>query len=179
MATTAEREQWQRGRGTTVDPQITEEGRVGSVLGARDSPEVCGADHGEVSVPLQPVEVHGGAWRRSQSRCMPEAAAILLETHTGAGSWKNLWNHGKSSPHWSRSAGRTFDPTVDPCFSSLFFKDCILWKGPMLEFVKTCSSWEGLILEKFMEDCCLWEGSHGGAGEECESSSWGGRNSKD
>ena len=34
--------------------------------------------------------------------------------------------------------------------------------------MKDCSPWEGLTLEKFVEDCLLWEGPHGGAGEECE-----------
>ena len=34
--------------------------------------------------------------------------------------------------------------------------------------MKNCSPWEGLTLEKFMEDCLSWEGSHTGAGEECE-----------
>ena len=34
-------------------------------------------------------------------------------------------------------------------------------------FVKN-SPWEGHVLEKFVEDCLLWEGLHAGAGEECE-----------
>jgi len=41
--------------------------------------------------------------------------------------------------HWSRFAGRTCDPMGDPRWSSLFLKDCTLWAG--------------LTLEKFMEDC--------------------------
>ncbi|TRZ18074.1 hypothetical protein HGM15179_009029 [Zosterops borbonicus] len=81
-------------------------------------------------------------------------------------------DHGKSSPHWSRFAGRTFDPMEDPRWSSLFLRNCTPWKGHMLEqFVKKCSSWEELILEKFMEDYCLWERSHGGAGEDYEDGS--------
>ncbi|KAJ7399547.1 hypothetical protein BTVI_113888 [Pitangus sulphuratus] len=32
---------------------------------------------------------------------------------------------------------------------------------PMLEqFVKNCSPWEGLTLEKLIEDCLLWEAPH-------------------
>ena len=55
----------------------------------------------------------------------------------------------------------------DPQWSSVFLKDCTLWKGRMLEqFVKNCSTKEGPTLEKFMEDCFLWEGPHAGAGEE-------------
>jgi len=34
--------------------------------------------------------------------------------------------------------------------------------------VKNCSPWEGLTLEKFVEDCLLWEGSHAGTREEYE-----------
>jgi len=45
----------------------------------------------------------------------------------------------------------------DPCWSSLFLKDCTPWKG--------------LMLEQFMEDCLPWEVHHAGAGEECEESS--------
>jgi len=39
----------------------------------------------------------------------------------------------------------------------------------MLEqFVKNCSPWEGVILEKLLKDCVSWERPHAGAGEECE-----------
>jgi len=39
----------------------------------------------------------------------------------------------------------------------------------MLEhLVKSCSPWEGLTLEKFVENCLLWEGPHSGAWEGCE-----------
>ncbi|KAK4828799.1 hypothetical protein QYF61_000856 [Mycteria americana] len=57
----------------------------------------------------------------------------------------------------------------DPCWSSLFLKDCAPWKGPILEqFVKNFSLWEGPTLEKFVEGCFPWEGPHAGAEEECE-----------
>jgi len=42
----------------------------------------------------------------------------------------------------------------DPRWSSLFLKDC--------------SPREGLVLEKLMENCLLWEGPHAGAGEKYE-----------
>ncbi|KAK4826180.1 hypothetical protein QYF61_006042 [Mycteria americana] len=129
------------------------------------------------AVPLQPMEVHGGADihlqpmrtpRWSRWMCAKEAVT-LWEAHAGAGSWQDLWTHGERSPCWSRFVGRACDPVEDPCWSSLFLKDCTLWKGPMLEqFVKNCSPWEELMLEKFVEDCLLWEGSHAGAGEESE-----------
>ena len=31
--------------------------------------------------------------------------------------------------------------------------------------------WEGLTLDKFMEDCLPWKGPHSETGEECEESS--------
>jgi len=42
----------------------------------------------------------------------------------GAGSWQDLWPHGERSPRWSRFAGRACDPVRDPCWSTLFLKDC-------------------------------------------------------
>jgi len=45
------------------------------------------------------------------------------------------------------------DSVGDPRWSSLFLKDCTLWKGPMLgQFVKSCSPWEGPTLEEFVEN---------------------------
>jgi len=76
------------------------------------------------------------------------------------------------SPCCSRFAGKICDPTGNPQGSSLFLKDCNLWKGPMLkQSVKSCSLWKRPTLEKFAEDCLLWEGPHAGSGEECEESS--------
>lgn len=34
--------------------------------------------------------------------------------------------------------------------------------------MKNCSLRDGLMMEKFVEDCFLWEGPHTGAREECE-----------
>lgn len=34
--------------------------------------------------------------------------------------------------------------------------------------MKNCSPWGVLLLEKFKNDCFLWELPQGGAGEECE-----------
>ena len=96
----------------------------------------------------------------------------LWEAHAGAGSWQDLWTHGERGPCWCRFADRTCDPVGDPRWSSLFLKDCTLWKGPTLEqFMKNCSLWERLMLKKFMEGCLLWEGPHTGVEEECEESS--------
>jgi len=113
-------------------------------------------------VPLQCMEVHGGAEIHLQPRegthagakgCLKETVT-LWGACTGAGSCQVLWTSGERSPHWSRFAGRACDPVGGSHWSSLFLKDCTLWDGPMLgQFVKSCSPWEGLRLEKFVENC--------------------------
>lgn len=37
-----------------------------------------------------------------------------------------------------------------------------------MELMENCSPWEELMLEKFVENCLLWDGPHFGAGEEWE-----------
>jgi len=126
------------------------------------------------------MEVHGGADIHLQPMEDPtpeqmdalKQAMTLWKAHTGAGSWQDLWTSGERSPNWSRFAGRTCDPMGDPHWSSLFLKDCTLWKGPTLEqFMTNCNLREGPMLEMFVEDCLLWEGAHAGPGAECEESS--------
>lgn len=40
----------------------------------------------------------------------------------------------------------------------------------MLEqFVKNCSSWETVVLKKFIKGCHLWKGSHAGTGKSLRS----------
>ena len=96
----------------------------------------------------------------------PNEAVTLWKACTGAGSWQDLWTHGVRGPH----AGAGFTGrTCDPCWSSLFLKDCTLWKGPMVEqFIKNCSPWEAPMLEQFVENYLLWVEPHAGAGEESE-----------
>jgi len=72
----------------------------------------------------------------------------------GAGSCQDLWTRGKRSPCQSRFAVRACDPVGDPCWSSLFLKDCTPWEGPTMgQFMKSCSLWEGFMLEKSVESC--------------------------
>ncbi|KAK4829093.1 hypothetical protein QYF61_002044 [Mycteria americana] len=73
-------------------------------------------------VPLQPMEVHGGADIHLQPMEDPMP--------------------------------KTCGPAEDPRWSSLFLKDCTLWKGPMLE--------------KFVKDSLPWVRPHTGAGGERE-----------
>ncbi|PKU39849.1 rna-directed dna polymerase from mobile element jockey-like [Limosa lapponica baueri] len=123
------------------------------------------------AVPLQPVEVHGGADIHLQPMKNPTLEQVDDQ--------RRLRPHGK--PMLEQASGRTCGPLergahagvgllavlVTPWRSSLFLKDCTQWKGPMLEqFMKNCNPWEGPILEKFVKDCLPWVGLHTGAGEE-------------
>ncbi|GAB0178150.1 hypothetical protein GRJ2_000280300 [Grus japonensis] len=123
-------------------------------------------DDGGADIHLQPME------DPTPEQVDPKEAVTPWEAHAGGGSWQDLWARGERSPHWSRFAGRTYDPVGDPRRSSLLLKVCTPWKGSMLEqLVQNCSPWEGLTLDKFMEGCLLWEGPHTGAREEYEESS--------
>ncbi|KAF4799491.1 Follistatin-related protein 4 [Turdus rufiventris] len=52
----------------------------------------------------------------------------------------------------------TINTMRDPRWSSLFLKDCTIWKGLMLEqLMRNYIPWEELMLEQFMVDCLLWE----------------------
>jgi len=80
----------------------------------------------------------------------------LWEARAGAGSYQDLWTHGERSTHKSRFAVRACNLVGHPCWSSLFLKDSTSLKGSTLgQFVKSCSPWEGLMLEKFVENCLL------------------------
>lgn len=80
--------------------------------------------------------------------CPKEGMTTTWEAHTGAGSWQDLWPHGKMTPLWSRFAARTCDLVGHPGWSSLFLKDCTPWKRPMLEqLVQNCSPREGEVRE--------------------------------
>ena len=48
------------------------------------------------------------------------------------------------------------------------------------QLMKNCSPREELTMEKFVEDCLIWEEPHAGAGAECEEpSTWGKRSGRD
>ncbi|GAB0204038.1 zinc finger and BTB domain-containing protein 5 [Grus japonensis] len=109
-------------------------------------------------VPLQPMEIDGGADIHLQPMedPTPEQVEAPEGCHDPVGSrlLAGPGTHGERSPCWSRFAGRTCDPVGDPCWSSLVLKDCTPWERPTLEqLVKNCSPWEGLTLEKFVKDC--------------------------
>ncbi|KAK4832385.1 LOW QUALITY PROTEIN: hypothetical protein QYF61_022240 [Mycteria americana] len=155
-------------RNNSSDTKVSEEGGGGGVPGVRAEIPLRSVVKTMVrqAVPLQPMVEQISTcslWRTPrQSRWRPPKEVVALwEAHAGADSWQDLWTHGERSPCQSRSSGKTCDLMGGPRWSSLFLKDCTLWKGPMLEqFMKNCSPWEGLTLEKFMEDCLPWETSN-------------------
>ena len=130
------------------------------------TPAAHGEEHGEVGCA---PAAHGGPWWSSYPPAArggpypradghPKEAVTPQRAHIGAGSWQDLWACGQTTSHWSGFAGRTCDPLGDPCWSSLFLKDCTSWKGHTLEqFVKSWSSWEEPTLEHFVENCLPWE----------------------
>ncbi|GAB0187945.1 hypothetical protein GRJ2_001259800 [Grus japonensis] len=87
-------------------------------------------------------------WRHLKEAVTP------WEAHAGASSWPDLWPHGERSPRQSRFAGRTCDPVEDPTLEQ-FAPEGLhpMGETTLEQFVKDCSLWEGLTLEKFMEDC--------------------------
>lgn len=116
---------------------------------SRDSPAAPGADHGEATVPLEPMGFHSGTEIHLQSMEDPTAQtwrspAICL---------KEGWD--SEGPHFSDSL--KWPVTVEPmCRMS----------------GKECSLWEGCIFGKFITYYLTQEGPLSGAGEECEKNEW-------
>lgn len=85
----------------THQGQWRSRGRRCSRCWSWDSPAACGADHGETAVPLQPMEVNGGAEIPLQP---------MEETHAGAGGCLRRGCDPLGSPHWSRVLAGTCRP---------------------------------------------------------------------
>lgn len=107
----------------------------------RDSPAAQEEDHGEAFVTLQPMDIQGGTEINLQSAEEPMQEQVTLwEAHAGGGSWQT--GGAMEDPHWN----------------SLFLMDCTTWKGSSHgreQFKKGCRLWEGLTLEKFVDDSPL------------------------
>lgn len=125
-----------------------------------DSPAALGADMALVRHDQLCPVAHGGPWwnRAATEDPTPEqenafkGGCNTIE-RPWLGSWQELWTHGGKNPHWNRFAARTCDPLGDPPGSRLFLKDCMIWEGPPWEnSVKNCSPFEGLTLDKFMDN---------------------------
>ncbi|GAB0185878.1 AN1-type zinc finger protein 5-like [Grus japonensis] len=86
------------------------------------------------AVPLQPMEVHGGADIHLQP--MEDPTPEQVDAPEGGCD-------PVGSLCQSRFSVRTCDPMGDPHWSSLLLKDCTPQKGPLLEqFLRNCSLWK-------------------------------------
>ena len=104
-------------RNNSVDTKISEEGEEGgaSCAGAEIPLQPMVKTVVRQAVPLQPLEVHGGA----DIHLQPMEDATLEEVHAPEGSCDPM----ERGPHQSRFSGRTCDLMGDPHCSSLFLKD--------------------------------------------------------
>ncbi|PKU42985.1 protein pxr1-like [Limosa lapponica baueri] len=135
-------------RNNSADTKVSEEGGGGGAPGTGGEIPLQPMMKTMVrqAVPLQPMEVHGGA----QIHLQPMEDPMSEQGNVPEGDCDPM-----ESQHWSRLLAGL----VTPCWSSPFFKDCTLWKGPTLKLLmKNCCLYEGPTLEKFMEDCFPWEG---------------------
>ena len=78
-------------RNNSADTKVSEEGGGGGGPGAgAEIPlQPVGKTMVRQAVPLQPMEVHGGA-----GGC-PKEAVTPWEARAGAGSWQDLWTRGE------------------------------------------------------------------------------------
>ncbi|PKU48694.1 suppression of tumorigenicity 5 protein isoform x4 [Limosa lapponica baueri] len=138
---TSVQHQLQRERGVRIcernnfaDTEVNEEGGRGGAPGTRA--EIPLQPMVRTMVRQEPSAAHGGPqWSRYPPAAHggPHARAEAVtpwEAYAGAGSWQEVWARGERSPCWSRFDGRTCDHMADSHWSSLFLKDCILWKDP-------------------------------------------------
>lgn len=107
------------------------------------SPVVCGEAPGRAGCP----PAARGVSHQSRSPCCSLWWSSWIWPEGGCSPWRE-------SPHsrlWARSAAcgeelteeQELPPVGDPCWSSLFRKDCTPWYGPLLEkLLKNCSLWE-------------------------------------
>ncbi|GAB0192656.1 zinc finger and BTB domain-containing protein 5 [Grus japonensis] len=98
------------------------------------------------AVPLQPMEDHSGS-------DIPTAAQGEPHSTAGGDALQEAAARGEE-PMQEQVFWQDLLPVGDPCWSSLFLKDCTLW--------------EECMLEQFVKDGVLWEGSHTGVEEQHE-----------
>jgi len=112
------------------------------------------------AVPLQHMEVHGGA-----------------DIHTAAYGGPNIMSGGNilkeaavlGNPMPELAFCWELQPVGVLRWSMFILNDCTPWKATTLEqFLKNCSLWEGPTCEQFMKDCLPWEGPCAGAGKQHE-----------
>jgi len=112
----------------TADTKVSEEGGGRGAPGTRAEISLQPMMNTMVrqAVPLQPMEVHGGA----DIHLQPVEDPMLEQVDLPEVGYDPV-----ESPCWSRLllGPVDSDPVESPRWSSLFLKDCTPWKGPMLE----------------------------------------------
>lgn len=108
------------------------------------------------AAPLQPVAYHSradvhnaacGGVHSDTSRSGLKEAVAYGEPRLGKAPGRKC-NPMERSSCRNRLPARNYGYKEPPHWSSLFFKDCTLWKRSMLEkSLKNCSPWEGLMPE--------------------------------
>ncbi|XP_075356581.1 uncharacterized protein LOC142409205 [Mycteria americana] len=146
-------------RNNSADTKGSEEGGAGGAPGAGAEIPLQPMVKTMVrqAVPLKPMEVHGGADIHLQPMedpmleqvAAPEGGCDPMGSLRCSRLLAGPVDPWREEPTLEQVSVRTCDPIGNPRWSSLFLKDCTLWKGPTLEqFVKNCSPWEGLTLEQ-------------------------------
>lgn len=120
------------------------------------------------AVLLQPIEVRSGAETHLQTLEDPTLTQMDAQKLSPCEQSVREQAPGRTcrpmerGPHTETALLARFLHGV-PCRSNLLLKNCTLWKRHMLEqFGKNCSSREGPMSEKLIEDCVPWEGLHAG-----------------
>ncbi|KAK4810846.1 hypothetical protein QYF61_008818 [Mycteria americana] len=111
-------------RNNSADTKVSEEGGGGGAPGARAGIplQLVVKTMVRQDVPLQPMEVHGGA----DMHLKPVEDPTPEQLDAPEGGCDPV-----ESPCWSRFSDRTCDPMGDPRWSSPFLKDRTPWKGHM------------------------------------------------
>jgi len=81
---------------------------------------------------------------------MPKEAVTPWGAHAGAGSCQDLWIHGRGMPCQSIFACRACDLMGAACSRRTTARG----RGSS-QLVRSFSSWEGLMLERFLENSLL------------------------
>ncbi|RMC06330.1 hypothetical protein DUI87_15761 [Hirundo rustica rustica] len=126
---------------------------------------------------LHPMEIPGGGEIHLQPGEDPVPEQVDIQT--------SLWPHGTAV--LEQAPGRTCGLTEreahtrvgllaglvtpgGPCRSTLLLRDYTTWEGHTLELLmRNCCPGEGLMLEKLVESCLLWEEPYTGTWKDLRS----------
>lgn len=117
-------------------------------------------------------------WRTPLWSKLHEGGCDCVRSHTGAGSWQNVWFCGERSLCWGSFSGRICDPMGSPCWSRAFLRVEPCCKALMLDHHKELQCLVRTNIWKACEGKACpfsWEGPCTSSGKECEGSHlWGG-----